>query len=421
MTSQDRRTSFHELIHRYRTRLGMTQRQLADLSTVSVRGIRDLERGRATRPRRETVRLLADALRLDGRRRAALEVAAIGHERSMDVLTWCAPSPTPLNRLVGRESEAKALGQLLTMHGQRLVTVVGLSGVGKTRLVLDVATALHTESRWPVVWVSRPGLGDAMSPSSVAASVNRALDGEEIADDLTEAVGDRRTLLVIDGHDGITHLLNEVLVDLLRRCPGLCIVVTSLGPLRAPGEQVFALASLAVPDEDDDQDPRVLKRYASTLLMTSHLRRVHLDPAVNVGLAPTVAAICRQLDGVPRALEYAAGWCLLHTPQALLDQLRSGTFILAPPPTVANGGSDVHNAIARSLVLLNEEEHGMLADLAELDGCWSLTEAARRIQQSDAGLASAAHVILSCGLIRSRGGQQNRFEVLNLVRRLLDV
>ena len=79
---------FHQMLHQHRTRLGMTQRQLAELSTLSVRGIRDLESGRARRPRGTTVQLLADSLRLHGQRRVAFEAAAEGVERESSATGW---------------------------------------------------------------------------------------------------------------------------------------------------------------------------------------------------------------------------------------------------------------------------------------------------------------------------------------------
>lgn len=75
---------FGELLRAQRTRRGVTQRQLADLSTISIRAIRDLERGRAHRPRRDTVRLIADGLGLFGRERSAIEAAAGAPEKAVD-------------------------------------------------------------------------------------------------------------------------------------------------------------------------------------------------------------------------------------------------------------------------------------------------------------------------------------------------
>lgn len=152
---------FGRLVRGHRDRIGLTQRELADLSTISVRAIRDLEQGRATRPRHATVRLIADGLRLGPRARADLEAAArqgrygwalkAGYDATPMV------PPAALDVLMGRESEAAALTAELASGTERLVNVMGLSGVGKTRLALEVAARLHSGSGFPVLWAAFAG------------------------------------------------------------------------------------------------------------------------------------------------------------------------------------------------------------------------------------------------------------------------
>lgn len=109
---------FGELLKAQRERIGLTQQGLADHATLSVRALRDMEAGRVRRPRHETVRLIADALRLEGRTRAAFEAAARQREFEAEPV---AP-PTAHTALVGREAETEALTRALTEHGDRLVS-----------------------------------------------------------------------------------------------------------------------------------------------------------------------------------------------------------------------------------------------------------------------------------------------------------
>ncbi|MBY8882906.1 helix-turn-helix domain-containing protein [Actinacidiphila acidipaludis] len=160
---------FGELLRGHRLRVGLTQRELADLSTVSMRAIRNLEQGRAQRPRPDTVRLIADALRLGERSRGVLQAAA--RQRQPETAEWPAEllaPPTALHPALGREAETEVLAQELSSGVERLVTVVGLSGIGKTRLAQAVAERLHTEGM-PVLWHSFPeaegGWGIADDPS----------------------------------------------------------------------------------------------------------------------------------------------------------------------------------------------------------------------------------------------------------------
>ncbi|MFD0568986.1 XRE family transcriptional regulator [Kitasatospora gansuensis] len=135
---------FSGLLREFRRNSGLTQQELADLSALSVRAVRDLESGRVHRPRRETVRLLVTTLRLEGARRAAFEEAAAAEPAEP------APPNSPFTML-GRADEVRALLELLRSGGQRLISLTGLPGVGKTRLATEVAERLRA-SGWQICW-----------------------------------------------------------------------------------------------------------------------------------------------------------------------------------------------------------------------------------------------------------------------------
>ncbi|MFD0330651.1 helix-turn-helix domain-containing protein [Streptacidiphilus monticola] len=124
------------LLRAHRLRRGVTQRQLADLSTVSVRTIRNLEKGSCGRPRTETLQLLAEALRLSAADRAGLLGPASTGRPS-------ARPPEPVDRLIGRQAESDLLTELLWEGNDRFAAVLGLPGSGRTRLALDVAARLQ--------------------------------------------------------------------------------------------------------------------------------------------------------------------------------------------------------------------------------------------------------------------------------------
>jgi len=157
MTEQATMDGLAEQLVAARRRAGMTQEQLAGLSTISVRAIRDLEQGRVQQPRRNTLRLLTDAMRLGATRRAALELAVTGAQADTVMRdafgAELAPPPKPLCRLVGRTEELRTLNGLLASEQERLLTVVGLAGVGKTRLAQEASLLLHTSDCVPVLWI----------------------------------------------------------------------------------------------------------------------------------------------------------------------------------------------------------------------------------------------------------------------------
>ncbi|MEG8275424.1 AAA family ATPase [Streptomyces sp. AHA2] len=337
-------TAIGALIRSHRLRIGLTQRELADLSTISVRAIRDLEQGKARRPRSGTVQLVADALRLGPRARAALAEAArqgrgIGPGRQEPT----AP-PTALHAMVGREGETQILASEVAESGtERLVNVVGLAGVGKTRLALAVAERLHGAGL-PVLWHTFTGhRGEYLAPEDAALTAHlAALAAELFAQDgpgadpavtaaaaaasWNELVGDAPALLVLDGAPASPPRADR-LTALLRACPGLRLLVTSDAPWGVPGERIFLLSPLELPGDDTGTSESPAVR-----LFLDHVRRARPDFAAAPADVERAGAVCRLLDGHPGALVAAASWlvvydlatlcgCLTTDPAALLDHL----------------------------------------------------------------------------------------------------
>jgi transcriptional regulator with XRE-family HTH domain len=338
---------FGELLRTHRIGAGLTQQQLADFAMVSVRAIRDLECGRTRSPRAETVRLLADGLRLDEAGRADLQQAG---GRAAGRTAVAPPAPAgQAGLIVGREAEAAALSALLTegrpeaggYESRRLITITGVSGVGKTRLALEVAGELHFRHGWSVLW----------HPAQASPSVD----------------DDQDTVLVTD------RLPDP---SLLEAHPRLRIVVTALAPTGLADEHVFPLGALA-----DDAAMRVL---------LTHVHRVR--PAFKPEPANQAAlmGLVHELDGLPSALEFAAGWFMVYSPQHLLDRLRTNPL----DPTSAH----LRDSLRRSLSTVDDEGRELLVRMAEGD---------------DAEVGRSLRDLCVRGLVRRAG---SRHEVLNLVR-----
>ncbi|WP_144065114.1 helix-turn-helix domain-containing protein [Lentzea albidocapillata] len=277
---------FAQLLRRHRSRVGLTQRELADLSTVSVRAIRDLEQGRALRPRPDTVRLIAEGLRLGSRARHDLEVAA-DPDRRAEVDPAAAVPPTALAAQVGRDLETGGLAAELA-DGCRLATVVGLPGVGKTRFAAAVAGVLH--ARMPVLWAgpdSTP-LRDPRLAELVTAWSTAVRTGGRADDDLAEVVGARAVLVVLDGIDG--PVCGDSVLRLLADCSGVRVLITAPAPCGLAGERVFLLSGLEPAD-------------GARLLLADHPGVA--DPV-------DVDRLCRSLDGLPAALAAVGSWLSVY-------------------------------------------------------------------------------------------------------------
>ncbi|MFD2121237.1 helix-turn-helix domain-containing protein [Streptomyces cirratus] len=425
------------LIRGHRLRIGLTQRELADLSTISVRAIRDLEQGKARRPRPDTVRLMADALRLGSRARSALEAAAQQGRASGHGLAEPPAPPTALHAVVGREAEISVLTGELGSGSERLVHVVGLTGMGKTRLALEVADRLHATGV-PVLWHAFQGasadhLGPDEGPwSARVAAVASALyptapggtagEGGDAMALLAELLGDQPALLVLDGAPAGPPGF-ERLTGLLRSCPGLRLLVTSDQPWRVPGERIFLLSPLEIPAEDAadtalENAADDIAAPASVQVFLGHLRRVRPEFVPGPVDLRFAARVCRGLDGHPGALAAAASWLVVCDLPALCDGLDANPTALLDHLGGGEGAEDFRRALRLRLGRLPEDASTLLDALCDHPAAgFELTDVTALTGRSLPECGRMLRELLLAGAVRAtHEGGGSRFRVLALVR-----
>ncbi|MGI5216149.1 helix-turn-helix domain-containing protein [Plantactinospora sp. CA-290183] len=424
--------SLGELLKVSRRQAGLTQVQLAGLSTVSVRAIRDLELGKVQQPRRETVRLLAAALRLKGSRRAAFEVAAGGMygtgtlEQACDVEQ--AQPPASIGHFVGHQSELHAVTELLGAERERLVTVVGAIGVGKTRLALEAAQALHTRSRVPILWVHM-GVGPnaaAGLPQHVLANwVSEVIVGGGPFHELAQVIGNKPTQLVLDGVES-PAAVHASLLQVLHSCPQLSVLVTTREPTPVLGGRLVPLAPLALPAPVAAGESTGTSEEPALALMMSYLRHLRPDILPTESVVATMARICCALDGLPQALESAASWLPLYAPHQLLEAAESFPLSLtehmSAPDSEAAGS--FRRSLEQSIARLQPQHASLLRVLAAKGTSWNIGDIARQANCTPVEALRGLHALLLRGLVRpvhyEQAGQGglSTFTVLNLVRHL---
>jgi predicted ATPase/DNA-binding XRE family transcriptional regulator len=352
-----------------------TQEELATIAGLSAHAISALERGERRRPHVETVRALSAALDLTGPAREAFlgSARAVAPSTASDQFSDTL-LPLPLTLLIGREAEIEALRQWLADPVVRLITLIGPGGVGKTRLVLELARAVVEEGSVRVRFVSLAPLRD---PAFVAPAIAEALGLSDVtALDLPKraraACADQPTLLVLDNFE---HLLDAapLVADLLASVLSLRLLVTSRAPLHLRGEREYLVGPLASQTAWDATSPDDLARVPAVRLFVERVRNVHPDFRLTPANGPTVAAICRRLDALPLALELAAPWVKVLPLEDLLNRLeRDNLPVTVGVRDLPERQQTMNATVAWSYQLLGPEEQRAFRRLGILPGLFPI-------------------------------------------------
>ena len=405
--------SFGKQLKALREAAGFTQEELATIAGLSVHAVSALERGERRRPQVETVRALSAALDLTGATLNAFlgNARAPVHATAVDEPSGASLplSPTPL---VGRDTEMATLQRWLSHPSSRLITLVGSGGVGKTRLVLELARAAAEEGSTRVVFVSLAAIRDA---AFVASAIAEALGLTDIStSDLARRArvtcGDRRTLLVLDNFEQVLHA-TPLVVDLLTSVASLRLLVTSRAPLRVRGERQYAVGPLALAPSSEEMPPADLARVPAVRLFVERVRDVRADFRLTPANGPTIAAVCRQLDGLPLALELAAPWIKTLTPEVLLRRLTQDVLLAAPGPRDLPERQQTMNAtVAWSYRLLDADGQRAFRRLGALPGRFSVAAAAEVLARGESpadadGLGAVATLLDKSLLLRAESAE----------------
>jgi predicted ATPase len=209
--------------------------------------------------------------------------------------------PEDLSSLIGRERDLAQVSGLVASH--RVVTLVGVGGVGKTRLGLAFARAAVVDFPDGIWLVELGSITDAdLVPVAVATSLGIATRARQpLIETLIAAVGAGRVLLVLDNCEHLVHACAELVERLVRACSRLHLLVTSREPLGVPGEIAWQVAPLTTPD--DALTPfEHLAEVDSVRLFVERAQAAAPDFSLTLANAVAVAQVCRGLDGLPLAV-----------------------------------------------------------------------------------------------------------------------
>ena len=418
--------SFGAQLKALRVTAGFTQEELATISGLSVHAVSALERGERRRPHVETVRALLAALELTGPTRDALLASARApdHNAAGDELRGVS-LPLALTAFLGRDSEMQTLRPWLADSAARLITLTGPGGAGKTRLALELARAIAAEGEVRVLFV---GLAAVRNSAFVAAAISETLGGvDATALDLSKRVraacDGTPTLLVLDNFEQVLDAA-PLVADLLAAVAALRVLVTSRAPLRLRGEREYAVGPLAL--ERDTASPADLARSPAVRLFVERVRDVQPDFRLTTANGSTVREICQRLDALPLALELAAPWIKVLTPEDLLRRLEHDVLLSTVGPRDLPERQQTMNAtVAWSYQLLGPNEQRVFRRLGVLPGRFPIEAATAVVAgregtaaRSDEALGTAAALIDKSLLLRAESAVSTRplYQMLETVR-----
>ena len=278
--------------------------------------------------------------------------------------------PSRNTSFVGRQLELSEVAELLGHDECRLLSVVGVGGVGKTRLALQAVRERLEEGGFAdgVVFVPLEALTDAASvPAVVAGALGLDLSGQEDARSVVlRFLAEKRLLLVLDNFEQLLEGTPFVR-ELIDRCLRLKLLVTSRERLNLEAEWVFEVEGLAYPEE-----ARSVERAAyfdAVQLFVQRAKRAQPRFSLTAETLPPVARICRLVDGMPLAIELAASWLRALSADEVAKEMEAGADRLeAPARDVPERHRSVRAVFDHSWSLLLEGEREVLRGLSVFRG-----------------------------------------------------
>lgn len=312
--------------------------------------------------------------------------------------------PAAITPLIGRSAAQQRLQDLVSAY--RVVTLTGPGGIGKTMLALEIARSVlgeFADSGWLVELAS---LSDPdLVPSAVAGALRLRLGANIISPEaVARAIGGKKLLLVLDNCEHVIDAAATLAETLIRLCPLVTILATSREVLRIEGEYVYRVPPLEVPTEEQVNADQILGHSAPAVFI-ARAKELGADFSSHAESLPTIAAICRHLDGIPLAIEFAAARAatlgIEEVAEALRDRfalLTSGRRLTLPRHRTLRATLDW------SYNLLADPERLLLQRLAVFAGSFSLEAAnavTNRGEASEAEIADGIANLVAKSLVTS--------------------
>jgi predicted ATPase/DNA-binding winged helix-turn-helix (wHTH) protein len=324
--------------------------------------------------------------------------------------------PTLLNLVIGRDEAIETITSAL--EERQLVTITGPGGVGKTTVAIATANHFAGSFRGTIGFVD---LSSASDTGGVASMIAKAL-GLEVecgtVEDLCDHLSVHRSLLILDTCEHIVEPVATLAEELLARCKDLTLLVTSREALRAEGEWIYRLPSLTVAAEGEQIDERNFSKYSAMAMFIDRVGfATRFEPRRDD--FPVIAEICRRLDGIPLALEFAAARVAdvgLRKIAANLDRRLS--ILTRGRRTALPRHQTLSAAIEWSYGLLSADEQLMLRHFATIDGSFTaeVAVAVGRVAGCEHSLQALGGLYEKSLLTVDTKGDESTYRLLDTVR-----
>lgn len=271
--------------------------------------------------------------------------------------------PVAVGRLVGRSAAAQRVRDLVSAY--RLVTLTGPGGIGKTSLALEAARDLLTDFEHGAWLVELASLSDAaLAASAVAGVLDLKLGGERVTEEsLARGIGDRHLLIVLDNCEHLIDAVAALVEAMMRLCPRVAVVATSRDVMRIQGESVYRVPALDVPALEQ-QAPDIILGHSAVELFVNRAKALDTGFSPLPEDLPSIAEICRHLDGIPLAIEFAAARAAYVGTRQVADGLRDRFALLTSGKrTAIPRHRTLRAALDWSYQLLSPEEQRLLRHL----------------------------------------------------------
>ena len=328
----------------------------------------------------------------------------------------------PGTRFLGRRREIEELVALCTRN--RLVTLSGPGGAGKTRLAVEVARVLaKTSSYADGLWmVDLSGVRDAeLVPATAASALELTLSGSRpTVAAFTAQLEARELVVVLDNCEHVIDAAATLVRAIIQDCLGITVLATSREPLHLPGEVAWRVPSLRVPDPSEPIDSGRLMSYESVQLFVTRAQEAAPAFRLDDDNARVVAHVCQRLDGMPLAIELAAAQAAYLAPKqiaALLDDVL--TTLASRIRNTPDRQATLAATVSWSFELLDADERQLFPRLSVFAGGFTL-EAAEQIASGD--MAKPLRDVLpglvdkSLVLAETLGAEEARYRLHEFVR-----